>query len=46
MRVEAWAKLPPEERAHKISRGVLVNREGVPEYVAEYHKIIERARAT
>ncbi len=44
MRVEAWGKLPVEERAHKISRGVLVNREGVPEYVEEYYQIIERAK--
>ncbi|MBN1399778.1 MAG: 2-oxoacid:ferredoxin oxidoreductase subunit beta [Anaerolineae bacterium] len=42
--VRAAADLSPEERAKKIVRGVLVDRE-LPEYVAEYDKIIAKAQA-
>jgi len=41
---EAAAKLSPEERADKIVRGVLVDRE-IPEYTAQYQQVIERAQA-
>jgi 2-oxoglutarate ferredoxin oxidoreductase subunit beta len=42
--VEAAAGLPEEERRGKIVRGVLVDRD-IPEYTAEYEKVIARARA-
>jgi 2-oxoglutarate/2-oxoacid ferredoxin oxidoreductase subunit beta len=42
--LEAAAALSAEERAAKIVRGVLVDRD-IPEYVAEYDKIIAKARA-
>ena len=41
---EAAAKLSPEERADKIVRGVLVDRD-IPEYTAEYQKLIDRVQA-
>ena len=40
----AAAKMSEEERQGKIIRGVLADRE-IPEYTAEYAKIIERAQA-
>ncbi|MFH1086473.1 MAG: 2-oxoacid:ferredoxin oxidoreductase subunit beta [Chloroflexota bacterium] len=39
----AAANLPPEEREHKIVRGVMMDRE-IPEYIAEYERITARAR--
>jgi 2-oxoglutarate ferredoxin oxidoreductase subunit beta len=42
--VEAAARMSEEERRGKIVRGVLVNRD-IPEYTAEYQKVIERAQA-
>lgn len=39
-----YEKLPPEERAGMIPRGVLFEKEA-PEYVTEYEKIIARAMA-
>ena len=39
-----YEKLSPEERAGKIPRGVLFEKEA-PEYVTEYEKIIARAMA-
>lgn len=39
-----YQKLSPEERAGKIPRGVLFEKEA-PEYVTEYEKIIARAMA-
>ncbi len=42
--IEAAARMSEEERRGKIVRGVLANRD-IPEYTAEYHKIIERAQA-
>jgi len=41
---EAAAKLSPDERADKIVRGVLVDRD-IPEYTAEYQKLIDRVQA-
>ncbi len=41
--VEAAAKLSEEERQGKIIRGVLADRE-LPEYTAEYEKLIARAQ--
>lgn len=41
---EAAAGLSPEERADKIVRGVLVDRD-IPEYTAEYQKLIDRVQA-
>lgn len=41
---EAAARLTPEERAECIVRGVLVDRD-IPEYTAEYEKLIERVQA-
>ena len=41
---EAAAKLSPEERADRIVRGVLVDRD-IPEYTSEYQKLIERVQA-
>lgn len=40
----AAQKLDPEERAQKIVRGVLTDRD-LPEYTDQYARIIERARA-
>ena len=40
----AAAKMSEEERQDKIIRGVLADRD-IPEYTAEYAKIIERAQA-
>jgi 2-oxoglutarate/2-oxoacid ferredoxin oxidoreductase subunit beta len=42
--LQAAAALPEEERRTRIVRGVLADR-NIPEYTAEYQKIIERARA-
>ena len=42
--VQSAAKLDKEEREEKIIRGVLVDRE-IPEYTAEYAKIIAQAQA-
>jgi len=41
---QAAARLSPEERTDKIVRGVLVDRD-IPEYTAEYQKLIERVQA-
>jgi 2-oxoglutarate ferredoxin oxidoreductase subunit beta len=41
--VQAAESLTPQEREHKIVRGVLVDRD-IPEYVAEYQKIVARAQ--
>jgi len=38
------ARLTKEERAHKIVRGVLIDRD-IPEYTRLYDRVIERARA-
>jgi 2-oxoglutarate/2-oxoacid ferredoxin oxidoreductase subunit beta len=42
---EAAAKMSEEERHNKIIRGVLVDRD-IPEYTAEYEKLIARAQAS
>lgn len=42
--LEAAAAMSPEERADKIVRGVLVDRE-IPEYTAEYQRLIDRVQA-
>jgi 2-oxoglutarate ferredoxin oxidoreductase subunit beta len=42
--LEAAAKMSEEERRGKIMRGVLVDRD-IPEYTAEYEKVIARAQS-